>query len=488
MLVLALAALSVPLLAMGSSVHFQEKLSAPGAQLGDKLEWAAAISGDGERIVVGSSYNNAEAAGGSAHIFKWDGIGWSLEDALVAPDGILWDYFGWAVAIDHRGERVAIGSDDGGLGRGSVYIFHRNDTEWLLEQKLHASDGASGNYFGQSVAMTSDGSTVVVGCPYDDDHGADSGAAYMFSRSGRSWSEIEKLTPPDSVAGDNFGDAVAISDTGIVVVGSPFHDDEDSIGGAVYLFQPQNESREVGTKIIAPGSLLGRRFGKSVAISRSGVRIAVGSDADVSEGRPGLGSVYVFGGMNEWAYEEKLVAVNPDFGDRFGKGVAISATGNRIVVGSTFEDGGEHEGVGSGSAYVFELVDSSEPSWNILQKLVPPSVIPEGLFGRSVSISGSGDRFVVGSKVSDDGDPDESGGASYVFNWDLPPTPTPTTSDAPPPTPTKSPTSKTLPPQELDEQPFGAEVGGIGGVVGIAAGALLVAGVSLWGARRILRG
>jgi hypothetical protein len=137
---------------------------------------------------------------------------------LAATDGGVADFFGTSVAIS--GDTAIVGSDQDDVGvnfdQGSAYIFVRSGTTWSQQQKLTASDGASPDIFGYSVAISGD--TVIVGAPPDDvGANTDQGSAYVFVRSGTTWTEQQKLTAGDGAAGDTFGSSVAISGETIIV-------------------------------------------------------------------------------------------------------------------------------------------------------------------------------------------------------------------------------------------------------------------------------
>ena len=110
----------------------------------------------------------------------------------------------------------------GNTDQGSAYVFVRRGATWTQQQRLTAADGAASDYFGIAVAISGD--TVVVGASYDDPGGNfDQGSAYVFVRSGSTWTQQQKITASDGVTFDNFADSVAISgDT--VVVGAYLHD------------------------------------------------------------------------------------------------------------------------------------------------------------------------------------------------------------------------------------------------------------------------
>ena len=114
--------------------------------------------------------------------------GYTQQPKLTAGDGAAGDWFGWSISIS--GDTMVVAApadDDNGTDSGSVYVFQRSGSSWSQQAKLTASDGAAGDLFGNSIAIDED--TMVVGARRDDDDGTDSGAAYVFVRSGGSWSQ-----------------------------------------------------------------------------------------------------------------------------------------------------------------------------------------------------------------------------------------------------------------------------------------------------------
>ncbi|CAK0794427.1 unnamed protein product, partial [Prorocentrum cordatum] len=150
---------------------------------------------------------------------------------LVASDGAAGDFFGISVAVSSDGARVVVGAygdDDQGSSSGSAYVLDGTTGERLL--KLVASDGAENDYFGVSVAVSSDGARVVVGAYGDDDVGSRSGSAYVLD--GTTGERLLKLVASDGAAFDGFGISVAVSSDGARVVVGAYYDDD---GGSAYV-------------------------------------------------------------------------------------------------------------------------------------------------------------------------------------------------------------------------------------------------------------
>jgi hypothetical protein len=153
------------------------------------------------------------------------------EAKLLACDGTAGDTFGWSVAVE--GDTAVIGAPQkrsGGIG--FVYVFALTGGVWALQAKLASANGALGDQFGKSVALSGD--TAPVSAPYDD-HGTSSGSVYVFTRSGGAWTQQVKLTAADGAASDLFGAGVALSgDT--VVIGVNRDDDLGADSGSAYVF------------------------------------------------------------------------------------------------------------------------------------------------------------------------------------------------------------------------------------------------------------
>ena len=120
-------------------------------------------------------------------------------------------------------------------------MFNRNDTTWVEEQKLNASDGETGDEFGVSVSMES--KYIIVGAPGDDDIGTDSGSAYIFNQTDATWSQDTKLTAYDGEELDAFGHSVSV-DGDYAIVGAYLDDDYDlgNDSGSAYIFRGYNQA------------------------------------------------------------------------------------------------------------------------------------------------------------------------------------------------------------------------------------------------------
>jgi phage shock protein PspC (stress-responsive transcriptional regulator) len=292
----------------GSSWTQQAKLTA-GADAGDsdRFGYNVSISGDGSTAIVGAYYDddNGQSNSGSAYIFVRSGSSWTQQQKLTAgADAGASDYFGWSVSISSDGNTVIVGAyyddDNGQSNSGSAYIFVRSGSSWTQQQKLTAgADAGAGDYFGQSVSISSDGSTAIVGARRDDDNGqSNSGSAYIFVRSGSSWTQQQKLTAgTDAGASDYFGYNVSISGDGSTAIVGAYRDDDNgqSDSGSAYIFVRSGSSWTQQQKLTA-GTDAGASdyFGWSVSISGDGSTAIVGAHQDDDNGLYSSGSAYIF--------------------------------------------------------------------------------------------------------------------------------------------------------------------------------------------------
>lgn len=217
----------------GASWLQQAKLIAADANAYDEFGCSVSICGD--RVVVGAVRGGCDGNDcGCAYVFKLNGTTWTQEAKLIAQDAAEDDKFGCSVSIGEDLAIVgAIGNDPNRKSRGAAYIFRHKGAGWLQEAKLTASDCSSFDEFGKSVAIGAD--RAVVGAHYDDDKGGQAGAAYVFKYDETSWLEQAKLTASDGNSYDQFGASVSISG-GYVVVGAAYNDDKGSNSGSAYIF------------------------------------------------------------------------------------------------------------------------------------------------------------------------------------------------------------------------------------------------------------
>jgi hypothetical protein len=217
---------------------------------------------------------------------------------LTASDGDVDDYFGTSVAFSNNG-LLAIGAynddDNAQSDSGSVYLFSGSGTNWTEIKKITASDAAATDYFGYSLAFSNNG-LLAIGALLGDVTGNDNkGSVYLFSGSGTNWTQQTKLNASDAATDDNFGSSVAFSNNGLLAVGTIYDDDNDDGNrtGSVYLFSGSGTNWTQQTKLTAYDAASGDFFGRSVAFNKNGL-LAIGANVDDGNGLSASGSVYLY--------------------------------------------------------------------------------------------------------------------------------------------------------------------------------------------------
>lgn len=308
---------------------------------------------------------------------------------LTAHDTNREDFFGKSIAIDS--DYMIIGSMDyvrykwsNIYNSGAAYIFKREGSNWVEQEKLTAPDAESNDCFGDSVAISGD--YAIIGAQYKK--GAkyiyNSGAAYIFKRQGSSWVKQAKLVADRVSAHDHFGRSVAISDDYAVVT-------SDDGGGEVYIFKRESSSWIEQVKLIAHDN--DSYFGESIAISGDYLLVSANNYDD---GENYLGVVYIYKreGSN-WVEQLKLIAHDTARYDSFGESIAID--GDYTVISDPNDDNCRDNC--RGAAYIFKREGSN---WVEQTKLFASA---DEYLGPSIAING--DYLVIGSSYNP--------GLAYIF-------------------------------------------------------------------------
>jgi len=378
----------------------QAYIKASNTGEGDRFGYSVAISGD--TLAVGTPYEDSNATGvndedgqsddnafdsGAVYVFTRTGDTWTQQAYIKASNADAGDRFGYSVALS--GDTLAVGapgedsnatgvndedgqSDDSAFGSGAVYVFTRTGDTWTQQAYIKASNTGEFDNFGARVALSGD--TLAVGAPDEDsnatgvndpdgqsdDNAFDSGAVYVFTRTGDTWTQQAYIKASNTDADDQFGRSVAISgDT--LAVGAPEEasnatgvndedgqsDDSAAYSGAVYVFTRTGDTWTQQAYIKASNTGAGDNFGYSVALS--GDTLAVGGPGEASNAT-GVnapdgqlngdaafsGAVYVFTRTGDtWTQQAYIKASNTDENDLFGYSVALS--GDTLAVGATLE-------------------------------------------------------------------------------------------------------------------------------------------------------
>lgn len=443
------------------------KASNTGAS--DIFGHAVALSGDGNTLAVGTPNEDSFATGvdgvqdddsatnsGAVYVFSRNGMNWSQQAYIKASNSEAGDLFGFSVALSEDGNTLAVGAyredssasgingdqmDNDATDSGAVYLFSRNDSTWSQQAYVKASNSDAGDRFGYSLALANDGNTLAVGAytegsnatsingNQEDDTAENSGAAYVFVRSGITWSQHSYLKASNSEASDFFGIRVALSGDGDTLAVGAHRESSDAKGvdgdqsnnltyqsGAAYVFSRTSGIWSQQAYIKASNGERQDMFGWTLALSNDGSTLAVGahledSNATGINGEQGdnsaedSGAVYVFiRGESVWSQQAYIKASNTQEEAWFGSSLAMSADGNTLAIGAYTERrrvvgiNGMVEGsagaLDSGAVYLFKR---SNDTWSQHAYIKAPNVDPSDAQGTSR------DRFGVSMGLASDG-------------------------------------------------------------------------------------
>jgi len=340
----------------GTTWTQQQKLFGSDTTTNDRFGTSVSVYGD--TALIGAIYSDGnEVDSGAVYVFIHTGSIWTQQAKLIASDGAAGQYFGFSVSLS--GDTALIGAPldvNNGVISGSVYVFTRIGTTWSQQAKLLALNGATYAYFGISVSL--DGNTALIGANMDTDNGSMSGSAYVFNRSGTTWSQQAKLLASDGAWNDRFGDSVSLAGN-TALIGASQDDDNGVDSGSAYVFTRTGATWSQQAKLLASDGATQDWFGFSVSL--------VGDTALIGAyGYDDKGSTYVFTRTaNTWIQQQNLLASDGTIGESFG--ISVSLDGNTALIGANADNNSK------GSAYVFKGPNQPPspptivgPSWGLI--------------------------------------------------------------------------------------------------------------------------
>lgn len=445
-------------------------ITAPNADSGDAFGSSVALSRDGSTLAVGADgeasgatgidgdpKDNSLAGAGAVYVYAHRDDTWQPEAYIKAANSGAGDSFGSSVALSADGSTLVVGAlyeassatgveadplNDEGVGVGAVYVFVREASGFRQQAYIKASNGDDNDLFGQALALSADGNTLVVGAEGEDggSTGVDgdqtdkratsSGAVYVFSRSGSQWQQDAYLKSSNSDANDHFGGSVALSSDATTLVVGAYR--EDSVATEVNGNQLDNSVLSVGAAYVfvrdtaqwqqqAYLKPAGHNaegfdgFGVAVSVSADGAVVAVGAAGEASDATgvdgergpvevPYSGAVYVFSRTaTTWERSAYLKASNAGQADEFGRRIQLSDSGELLAVGAALESNSaaginpaqdDNARAESGAAYLFRR---QAQAWTEQAYVKAPSPAAGARFGWAVALSSDGANLAVGA-------------------------------------------------------------------------------------------
>ncbi len=389
-----------------------EKLTGTGETGEGEFGFGVALSADANTALIGGPED--DTATGAAWVFTRSGSTWSQQGGRLTGGEEDNPQSGVLVSLSADGNTALVGGwyDDG--TKGAAWVFTRSGGVWSQQGPKLTGGGEIGKGgFGTSVALSADGNTALIGAPGDTN---DRGAAWVFTRSGSTWTQQGgKLTGGEEEEGFAwFGYTVALSGDGKTALIGGWLD--HAWKGAAWVFTRSGSTwTQQGKKLTGGGEVGEGMFGTNVALSADGNTALIGgwNDESVAFGNrdySGKGAAWVFtrsGGV--WSQQGPKLTGGGEVGDepdnengKFGTIVALSADGSTALIGAWNDDDSK------GAAWVFTR---SGAVWSQQgPKLTGGGEIGEGRFGVSVALSADGDRALIGALYDD-----STRGAAWVF-------------------------------------------------------------------------
>ena len=329
-----------------------------GEAADDRFGVSVSLSDDGTIVAIGGGKNDAGATdGGHVQVYQYSGGAWSQLGDDINGDAAT-EQSGWAISLSSDGTIVAIGAplNEGTPGRVKVYQY--SSGAW--SQLGSDIDGeAADDQFGRSVSLSSDGTILAIGAPSNDAGGYRAGHVRVYQYSSGTWSQLGDDIVGEA-ADDRSGGSVSLSSDGtILAIGAPFNDESGSDAGHVRVYQYSSGTwSQLGDDI--DGEAADDRSGYSVSLSSDGTKLAVGAHQNDGNGT-NAGHVrvhqYSSGTWSQLGADiNGETAGNPDLGDKSGWSVSLSSDGTKVAIGAPLNDG---NGTNAGHVRVYSITTST---------------------------------------------------------------------------------------------------------------------------------
>ncbi|MCF7911568.1 MAG: T9SS type A sorting domain-containing protein [Candidatus Cloacimonetes bacterium] len=306
------------------------------------MYFGASVFINGDYMIIGDNQEYCNSSG-SAVIYYYDEENWIEMDIISASSSPICDQYACSVGISPSGDYVIVGAandDENAESAGAAYLYQRTDSQWTLQSKMMAYDGASSDWFGYSTYITD--TFLFISAPLDDDNGNESGSIYVYENNGTDWVFHSKLTASHIASSDQFGYSISVSDN-TLIAGTRCFDQ-----GEAYIFNFDGSNWTEEAILTASDGFDYDHFGCSVSISGDFVVVGACDVPDVAMSA----SAYFYNRQDtEWVEQNKLI--NENWG---GFGSAVSISGTNAIIGSEYDYSIEDY---IGAAYLISYIDTS---------------------------------------------------------------------------------------------------------------------------------
>ncbi len=356
----------------GSSTWTQMGSDIDGESAGDYSGYSVSLSSDGSTVAIGAGSNDGNGnSSGHVRIYSYDSGSSTWTQMGSDIDGeSSYDFSGYSVSLSSDGTTVAIGatSNDGnGTYSGHVRIYSYDSGSSTWTQMGSDIDGESSyDRSGESVSLSSDGSTVAIGAGYNDGNGADSGHVriYSYDSGSSTWTQMGSDIDGES-SSDYSGRSVSLSPDGsTVAIGASYNDGNGTNSGHVRIYSYDSGSStwtQMGSDIDGESSL--NSSGGSVSLSSDGSTVAIGAGSNDGNGSSS-GHVRIYSydsGSSTWTLMGSDIN-GESAGDYSGGSVSLSSDGSTVAIGAPYNDGA---GTNSGHVRIYSYDTDGDGTGNI---------------------------------------------------------------------------------------------------------------------------
>jgi hypothetical protein len=389
----------------------------------DRMGNDVALSRDGTTAIVGAVGDvTTREDEGQAFVFEWNGSAWTQARTVSPAEQDTPGLLGQSVALSADGSTalvgVPVGARDADVPTGTAYVLTADDGAWTRETRLLPQQAEPAERFGMSAALSADGTTALVGAnPLSPDNPNQylDGAAHVLERVDGSWEHQVRLTAENSDEAHRFGMTAALSADGTTaLLGASKEDTENGEeAGAAYVFSGEGDDWSQQARVVPEGGEEYGQFGSSLALSGDGTTAMLGDQLDETDAGDASGSVAVFTvDGGAWTQQATVVPDTIEGNERFGDAVALTDDGTRALVGSG--GGGSLGDIDVGSVH---LLEADGDAWTQREQYTQfPNRTVNDSFGARVDISADGTVGLVGA--TRDGEQGLTSGAAWVL--DLP--------------------------------------------------------------------
>ena len=389
----------------------------PNAADGDKLGYSVSVSGNGMYALGGAAYD-ATPNKGALHIYVRNAStnAWTHQQELTIPNITSNDYWGYTqhgVSLSNDGTYAVAGAQYYNSSAGRARVWVRNGTSWSHQQELTISSMPTGAYFGSAVDISSDGNYIIIGAYSDDVLRSGGGAAHIFIRSGTTWSHQATLPRTgDGNSGNEFGVTVGISSDGTyAIVGSPSGTPNT---GSAHIYIRSGTTWTHQKLMVDPNGQASDQFGFGVHISGDGNYAAIGSPYDASN--TGAGHIFVRSGTS-WTHQQQITITSAATGDYAFEQLKLTDDGTVLVASVRGRRDGS--ATLYGSLVIFTRSGTNWTQTDEIRGETLPNAVSYDLIGHCSDISSDGTMIVSGAYNRDTGGTDRGALFSIPFSEEI---------------------------------------------------------------------